>query len=122
MSEQPDEALKRAFARAPVVGADEGFVAALASDVAARRRAQRLRRVGLMALLGVVGVGLAWWLAPLALTASVSSLGNTLLGLPDQLGATAQQVSRVPAALFLGLALIAVALPLAAAAWLARRV
>lgn len=66
MSEQPDETLKRVFARAPMVGADEGFVATLASDVAARRRAQRMRRVGLMALLGMVAVGVAWLLAPLA--------------------------------------------------------
>jgi hypothetical protein len=122
MSDAPDEAFKRAFAQAPVVGADEGFVASLAGNVAARRRAQRFRRIAVVTLLCMVGVGLAWLLAPLALTTSVSTLGNALLGLPDQLGATVQQASRIPAVLFAGLALVAITLPLAAVVWLARRV
>ena len=121
MSEAPDESLKRAFARAPMVGADESFVTSLVGGVAARRRAQRVRRRALIALLGVAALGFAWWLAPLALTASVSSLGNALLGLPGQIGSTAQQVTHAPVMQYLALALVAVALPLAAATWFARR-
>jgi len=105
-----------------VVGTDEGFVATLATGIAARQRAQRLRRIALLTLLCAVAVGLAWLLAPLSLTTSVSGLGSALLGLPDQLGATAQQVSHLPGALFVGIALVCVALPMAAAVWLARRV
>ncbi len=121
MSEPSDDILKRAFAQAPVVGADEHFVAALAAGVALRRRRQRVRRVGLMLLVCVVAMAAAWLLAPLALTTSMSELGTVLLGLPDQVGATAQQAARLPGAPFIGIALAGIALVLAAAAWLARR-
>jgi hypothetical protein len=122
MSEPSDDTLKRAFAEAPVAGADEGFVAMLAVGVAARRRARRARRMALLAVLCAAAVCVAWLLAPLALTMSVSSLGNTLLGLPDQLDATVQQASQLPGAMFVGAVLAGIALLLAATAWLARRV
>lgn len=122
MSEASDDILKRIFAQAPMVGADEGFVASLARDVAARHRARRARRNVLLALACAGAVGLAWLLAPLALTTSLSSVGSTLLSLPDQLGVTAQEASRLPGVLLIEILLVAVALPLAATAWLVRRV
>ena len=121
MSEASEETLKRVFAQAPVVGADEGFVALLGAAAGARRQARRVRRIVLLTLLPIAAVGVAILLAPLALTMSVSSIGNALLGLPDQLGASAQSASHLPGALYIGLTLAAIVLPLAGAAWLSRR-
>jgi hypothetical protein len=122
MNEATEEILKRAFAEAPVVGADEGFVVSLAVDVAGRRRARRMRRMAIWMLACACAVLLAWLLAPLALTASVSTLGNTLLGLPDRIGAQAVSAGNLRYVVLAGLALAGLALPLVAAAWLARRV
>jgi hypothetical protein len=118
MSETSDESLKRLFARAPVVGPDEGFVARMAAEVGTRRRERRVLR---RALLCVVAAGLVWLLAPFTPVVSIATLGNSLLGLPDQLGTTVDTIGRQPIALYVGVLVAVIALPLAAAAWLARR-
>jgi hypothetical protein len=121
VSEASDERIKRLFAQAPAVQADEGFVVQVAAQVAGRRGVLRARRNALLLLLAVAGVGLALLLAPLAPMALVPDVADSLAGLPGQVGAAAASVRGVPAAPWLGLALAAVALPLAAVAWLSRR-
>jgi hypothetical protein len=121
VSQASDDRLKRLFAQAPLVAADEGFVVQVASEVATRRGTLRARRMALVLLLCVAGVGLAFLLAPLALTDSVSGVGGSLLGLPDQVGVAADSVRGSPGVLYLGIALAAIVLPLAGAAWLSRR-
>jgi hypothetical protein len=120
VSEESDE-LKRLFAQAPRVDADEGFVAQVATDVAARRGALRARRSALLLLLGMAGLGLAFVLAPLALTSSLSGVGSSLLGLPENMGVAAEIFRSSRSALYLGIALAAIVLPLAGVAWLSRR-
>jgi hypothetical protein len=122
MSQIPDGNLKRLFAQAPAAGSDGAFVASIALDVARRRAAQRARRVALLALLSIAAMGLALLLAPFAPSVTpVSELGNSLLQLPDQVGAAAATARTLPGALYLGIALAVVVLPLASAAWLSRR-
>ena len=121
MSEASDESIKRLFAQAPAMDADEGFVVQVARQVAERRGALRARRNARLLLLAAAGVGLAFLLAPLAPMAWVPDLGNSLVGLPEQVGAAAESVSGVPAAPWLGLALAVIVLPLAGVAWLSRR-
>jgi hypothetical protein len=113
--------IKRLFAQAPAVDADEGFVVQVVAQVAVRRGALRARRNALVVLLGVVAVGLAFLLAPLAPMAFVPDVGDSLAHLPTQAGSVAAGIRSVPGALWLGLALAAVALPVAGAAWLSRR-
>jgi hypothetical protein len=114
-----DQNLKRLFAQAPVVDGDEDFVARLAADVAQRRKAHRARRVVLVTLFCLIAVVLAILLAPLA--PSVWDLGNSLVGLPDQVGAAAEATRNQPGAWYLGIALAGIALPLAGITWLLRR-
>jgi hypothetical protein len=121
VSEASDDRLKRLFAQAPRVEADEGFVVQVAGDVATRRGRLRARRMALVLLFCMAGLGLAFVLAPLALTDSVSGAGGSMLGLPEKLGVAADSVRSSPAVLYLGIALAAIVLPLAGAAWLSRR-
>ncbi len=121
MSEASDERLRRLFAQAPAMDGDEGFVVQVAAQVAVRRGARSVRRNALVVLLGVAGVGLAFLLAPLAPMAFVPDFGDSLAGLPAQVGAAAESVRSVPVAPWLGLALAAIVLPLAGVAWLSRR-
>lgn len=121
MSEASDERIRRLFAQAPAVGADEGFVVQVASQVALRRGVLRARRATWVALLAVAGIGLAFLLAPLAPMALVPDVGDSLAGLPGQVGAAAASVRSVPVAPWLGLAFAAILLPLAGVAWLSRR-
>ncbi len=109
MSETTDERLRRLFAQAEPVAAEESFVAAVTTQVTAQRRRQRQRRVGLFALCAVVLAVLAAWLAPYAPVALPAEIADTA-----QLG-----VSRLPVYLYLVLA--ACVLPLAGTAWLVRR-
>jgi uncharacterized membrane protein len=118
MNETSDDRLKRLFAQAPVVAPDEGFVLQVASDVGARRSQ---RRVWQRVLIIVVAAGLAVLLAPFAPVNSIGTLGTSLLSLPDQLVATVHTIGQQPMALYVGVLLAAIALPLAAAAWLSRR-
>jgi hypothetical protein len=113
-----DQRMKRLFAQAPAVAADEGFVVQVATQVAVRRGALRARRIAWIALLGVAGVALAFLLAPLAPMLFVPDLGDSLLGLPYQVGDVA---ASLPGAPWLALALAALVLPLAGVAWLLRR-
>lgn len=113
-----DDDLRRAFARAPVVGPDENFVATLAQDVARRRTRRRM-------LLGSAGVTaaalLAVVLASLAPTAGLSSTGMTLLQLPERIGALAPQPApHLPSGAWFYLMLALCALPLGATAWILR--
>lgn len=109
MSEAQDEQLRRLFARGAAVAAEESFVAAVSVQVAARRRQRRFRKIALVSLFAVMGVVLAFWLAPFAPVA-----------LPEQLAETAtMDVSRFPTYFYWVLA--GVVLPLAGTAWLVRR-
>ena len=121
MSGYPEENFKRLFAQAPVPCSDEVFVATIAADVARRRAAWRTRRVAFTALLCMAALALALLLAPFAPVTPASQLGSSLLELPDHVRAAATTASHWPGALYMGIALAAVALPLAGAAWLARR-
>ncbi len=121
MTDKPDAALKRLFAHTPQVGADEAFVGSIALRVAARRSARRARRVVLLAVLPVVAFCLAIVLAPLAPVVSLADAGRVLLGLPGDVGAAAQSAGHLPGALYLGLALAGIIVPLAGAAWWSRR-
>lgn len=122
MSEIRDGEFTRLFAQAAVPGGDAGFVAGVAAEVARRGAARRARRVALMVALPIAAAALAALLAPFAPpVAPVSELGNSLLELPDEVGAAAATARHLPGALYLGIALLAVALPLASAAWLSRR-
>lgn len=122
MSEAPDEHLRRRFARAPRVDADETFVAAVAGHLASRRAVRRARRATLLTLLAVVAVGLAFLLAPFAPSAaSLFHLGGSLLALPDQAGVAAESVGQQPGGLYLESALAAVVVALAGVAWWSRR-
>jgi 2-methylisocitrate lyase-like PEP mutase family enzyme len=122
MTDTSDDALKRLLAQAPQVGADAAFVESIARKVAERRSARRARRVLLVAVLPVLAICLAIVLAPLAPVASLADAGGALLGLPHDVGSAAASAGRMPGAFYLGLALAAVVVPLAGAAWLSRRV
>jgi hypothetical protein len=118
MNETSDENLKRLFAQAPVVAPDEGFVLRMATEVGTRRSQRRfLWRV----LLLVASIALVLLLAPLTPMTSIAALGGSLLDLPDHVGTAVGSISQQPLALYVGVLLAAIALPLAAAAWLSRR-
>ncbi len=122
MSENQEDDFKRLFAQAPLVGADDAFVAQVADGVAARRRTMRARRAVLLVLACAIAAWLAVLLAPVAPSiAAVSALGDSLLNLPDRIGNAAEDVRGVPGALYLWLVLAALVLPLAGVAWLSRR-
>ncbi|MEJ0100329.1 MAG: hypothetical protein WDO12_11605 [Pseudomonadota bacterium] len=122
MSTTSGDDLKRLFAQAPLVGADDDFVAQVAAGVVARRRALRMRRAAVLALLGMVAAGGAALLAPVAPSAAyVSAMGDSLLNLPDQIGNAAAQMGDAPGAWYLRLVLAVIVLPLAGVAWLSRR-
>lgn len=122
MNQDPDAHLKRLFAQAARPGDDETFVATVVVEVAARRAVQRARRTARMALLSLAAVALALLLAPFAPpVAPVTELGTALLELPTQAGAMAETARSLPGAMYIGLALAMLVLPLAGAAWLARR-
>jgi hypothetical protein len=121
MTDNPDDTLKRLLAQAPQVGADEAFVGSIAAEVAARRGMRRARRLALLALSIFIAMGLAILLAPLAPVASLADAGSTLLGLPNEVGSAAVSAGHLPGALYIALALGAIVLPLAGAAWLSRR-
>lgn len=121
MTGTSDDTLKRLLAQAPQADADEAFVGSIAAQVATRRSARRARRVVLVAVLPVLAICLAILLAPLAPVVSLADAGSALLGLPDNLGTAAESAGHLPGALYLGLALAAIVVPLAGAAWWARR-
>jgi hypothetical protein len=109
MNGTSDDALRRLFAQAPPVAAEESFVASVAMQVATQRAHRRRWRVVRMALVMMLVAAIAAWLAPYA-----------PLTLPDELAATAQQRAQsLP--LYLYLILGAAVLPLAGTAWLVRR-
>jgi hypothetical protein len=109
MSEDPDQNLRRLFARAGDVAADEAFVAGVAMRVSAQRSRQRARRLGLTVLAAAAGVLLAVCLAPYA-----------PLSLPDTLARVGDATAH-PLPTYLYLVIAAGVLPLAGTAWLLRR-
>jgi hypothetical protein len=124
MSEASDDTLRRAFAQAPRVAADEAFVASVAGQVGVHRKRRRalhvLRVIGLV----VAGLGLAAWLAPLAPPVQrLPGVGMALLDAPDRMAIAAQGgVGILHADPWLLLSLAVVVVPLAAVAWLSRRI
>ncbi len=123
MSEASDDTLRRAFAQAPVVAADEAFVAAVATQVGVHRKRQRALQVTRTFGLVVAGLALAAWLAPLAPPVQrLSASGMALLDVPDRMAVAAQGSAGIlHADPWLLLSLAVVVVPLAAVAWLMRR-
>jgi hypothetical protein len=122
MSEASDETLRRAFARAPEVAADETFVASVAVQVGVQRTRRRALQVVRNWALVMAGLGLAVWLAPVAPSVRrFSDAGSVLMDVPDRVAAVAQGGAGLMAEPWLLLSIAVVLLPLAGVAWLLRR-
>ena len=109
MNETSDESLRRLFAQAEPVVPEESFVAAVASQLVARRLRQRRLRAALAAAAVLAAVVVAAWLAPYA-----------PLSWPVDVAATARQRA-VQVPFYLYLVLAAAVLPLLGTVWLVRR-
>ncbi len=122
MSEASDDTLRRAFAQAPLVAADEAFVAAVATQVGVHRKRRRLLQVARTSALVVTGLGLAAWLAPLAPPVQrLPDAGMLLLDVPDRMVVAAQGSAGLLGDPWLLFSLAVVVVPLAGVAWLLRR-
>jgi hypothetical protein len=122
MSQASDDSLRRAFAQAPLVAADEAFVASVAAQVAVHRRRRRVLQVARTCALVVAGLGLAAWLAPLAPPVQrLPDAGIVLLDVPDRVLGAAQGSAGLLGDPWLLLSLAVVVVPLAGVAWLLRR-
>lgn len=116
MNDTSGDDLRRAFARAPGVGADEGFVASVAAAVDARRARRRM-------WLGAGGAAAALLVVMLALVSPatrLSAAGMSLLQLPERIGELGPLVLRPPSGAWSYLLLALCALPLAGVAWFGR--
>jgi len=123
MSEASDDTLRRAFAQAPLVAADETFVASVAVQVGVHRKRRRALHVARTLALVVAGLGLAAWLAPLAPPVQrLPGAGMALLDVPDRVAIAAQGSAGIlQADPWLLLSIAVVVVPLAGVAWLLRR-
>jgi hypothetical protein len=122
MSEASDETLRRAFAQAPAVAADETFVASVAVQVGVQRTRRRALQLARNWALVMAGLGLAAWLAPVAPSVQrFSDAGNVLLDVPDRLAVVAQGGAGLMMEPWLLLSIAVVLVPLAGVAWLLRR-